>query len=329
MPKKALETLDTIEYFMGLNPKYAKEMLQKHSELKAQLPLQEQIRWDRIGGNVANSLNDLALYETFLKSYHQLLSKDISSKSIGDFYQHLGHYAVKHGAIEQSLEAYRCSISHYTKDVEWLGALYSLSNSLQVKGEYARSTFIMEHLHRFVYRRELNGWKGATNNAMGVLSLESSNFNVAIKYFRAATDFYQSVGQLKGEYNAGTNLLLAFALSEKWDMYDRLYNRMKRMKEKYQDTDREIYLMFVDRLHSLDSNSVTEEEQQELIAKLNIVESELLRTPIVKIIMPKLGIEIPAQKTKADIEWVSTILKDKACTSPLSNDALEHYIKAL
>lgn len=309
----AEDTLYYMKRFYNSEPNLSREKLFSNSHLRAQLTTKQQIQWLILTANIANKLNDLALFESSLKDLYSYFDSELSAKKKAAFLSLLGHYNLKTGNYSQSIQFYRCALKFYDSEQFTLHTKYSLSNAYQMIKEFSRAEAIMLQIYEKIDDSYSHSWKGSISNALGIFSLERKDYKQAAKYFRQAMDFYQEKDNAIKEYNSGLNLLLTFSLSRDIDMYNRLYNRMERMGLKHNDNDRNIYLEFIARLTT--QAELSNDDKQTINQRVEQIESSFIKSAITDYILPELGVEFaPVDNVVIKIpDWVNGVLIERSC----------------
>lgn len=107
-----------------------------------------------------------------------------------------------------------------------------------------------------------------TNNNLGVMSLESEDIKQSIAFFKRAYSAYQMSDYESGKMNSGINLLFSLVILGDKSTYDRIYNNVEELVQKYDSKTKNAYFEWVKAFAMVKfaKQSLTAEQLRELQA---------------------------------------------------------------
>ncbi|MFD2165896.1 hypothetical protein ACFSJY_06415 [Thalassotalea euphylliae] len=314
--ERAEYSLQIIKEYSVTSPDRAQDELYISSDLRKFLPRKKQIDWLIQSAVVANRLNDFSLSESTLTALYYSFMSELTAKERGLFFYFLGHVNLKRGDNDTAIKIYNCALKSYTKENFALRAMFSIANALIAKGDYELSEAVMRLLLAEVNRQKIDKWKAAPTNVLGIFALHRKNYGEAESYFRQAMDLHQKNRNKAGEYNASLNLLLVFALTSNFEMFERLKDRLARTGEQLLDQDRVAYFSVIKYLEKFNKNKgLNESDMAAMLSDIDSIKSMIVKTAVSSFIAPEINLNLVKEKTQiTTLDWVKEIQEKESCT---------------
>ena len=315
-----LSQLSEAKDYLRVKPSLSSKILKQHLADIDQLTSTEQLTWLQYLLRSSIALNDMASVESTVRlmlTYPELA--ELTDKFVS-LLSSLGIFIRRSGHPHESILLFDCALKQVgINDKQKISLLISKGNSLssldknkQAKEVYAHALVLAEQSNEQVLQ-------SAIYNTLGILAIKEQDYPLAEKYLKEALQQSQRISRRSGQIVAGLQLMMLAVLQQDDELYQKLHYRISRLTLASESVSRHAYLYWIEKAHKVSMGQrLTEQEQQELSAKLQQIKSLsiALFNEVVKELAKPLGV-------KSDL----VIQKNSVYQGDLLNDI--HQCKAL
>ena len=259
--------LSKAAYFLNSNPHKTTQLLNQISITDLEKD-DDYIKYYHLSILAALRLHNLATVEkSFAAIFSNANSKHFAESRYSILYS-LSVWLRMQGQYASSEKVLLCALKSASSEAEQMRAYNALGILTRHEGKHELAEQYFKKTLQIAKNIENNKAIAITNNNLGVMSLESADINQSIVFFKRAYSAYQMSDYESGKMNSGINLLFSLVILGDKSTYDRIYNNVEELVQKYDSKTKNAYFDWVKAfaMVKFTKQSLTGEQLKELQA---------------------------------------------------------------